>query len=111
MQFTRSDRALSSLAPAVRPHEAAHKKIREHGGHKNADQKTGMSIMICGRLMPVLAQLPRPPGAKEGKKSKKHSSQLQPQNPREFDERRPDSLSKAPAAANQSLSGLPSLHR
>jgi hypothetical protein len=99
------------MAPAVGLYEAAHKKIREHRSHHHAHQKAGMGIMIRGRLVPILAQLPRPPGAKECEEPKKHTRQLQAQNAREFDERLPDGLSKAPAAADQSLPGLSRLIR
>jgi hypothetical protein len=70
-----------------------------------------MSIMVCGGLMQVAAQFPRPACAKEGEKPKKYAGQLKPQNAGKLHKRSPNSLSKALAAAYQPLPGLTRVSR
>ena len=65
-----------------------------------------MRVVIRRCLVEILAQLPRPPRAKEREEPEEDSRQLQPQHARELHERSPGSFAKTLAATDDALPGL-----
>jgi len=98
--------SLTSPAPPVRPHKAAHAEIAKHDRHPHRSQKMLMSLVIRTRLMPIRPHLPCATACKQREDPEEDPRKLQPQHAGQLHERPPHRFAKSFTSALQSLTCL-----